>query len=91
MILAPRATAGRRVPDCLATPAAPPPTRQAPTPPPAPIGLTLVAVDFSQEIKDLRTTMASVREVTDLSKLEATGFVPEYAGVALRRHLDATG
>ena len=31
-----------------------------------------VAVDFSQEIKDLRTTMASVREVTDLSKLEAT-------------------
>jgi peptide chain release factor 2 len=34
--------------------------------------LALVAVDFSQEIKDLRTTMASVREVTDLSKLEAT-------------------
>jgi peptide chain release factor 2 len=31
-----------------------------------------VAVDFSQEIKDLRTTMASVREVTDLTKLEAT-------------------
>ena len=31
-----------------------------------------MAVDFSQEIKDLRTTMASVREVTDLSKLEAT-------------------
>ena len=36
------------------------------------VGLTLVAVDFSQEIKDLRTTMASVREVTDLTKLEAT-------------------
>ncbi len=31
-----------------------------------------MAVDFSQEIKDLRTTMSSVREVTDLSKLEAT-------------------
>ena len=31
-----------------------------------------MAVDFSQEIKDLRTTMASVREVTDLTKLEAT-------------------
>jgi peptide chain release factor 2 len=36
------------------------------------VGLTLVAVDFSQEIKDLRTTMSSVREVTDLTKLEAT-------------------
>ena len=31
-----------------------------------------MAVDFSQEIKDLRTTMASVREVTDLTRLEAT-------------------
>jgi peptide chain release factor 2 len=34
--------------------------------------LTLVATDFAQEIKDLRSTMASVREVTDLTKLEAT-------------------
>jgi peptide chain release factor 2 len=32
--------------------------------------LTFVAVDFTQEIKDLRTTMASVREVTDLTDLE---------------------
>ena len=39
--------------------------------PPARVGLPLVAVDFSQEIKDLRTTMSSVREVTDLAKLEA--------------------
>lgn len=31
-----------------------------------------MAVDFSQEIKDLRTTMASVQEVTDLEALEAT-------------------
>ena len=31
-----------------------------------------MAIDFSQEIKDLRTTMSSVREVTDLTKLEAT-------------------
>ena len=31
-----------------------------------------MAVDFSSEIKDLRATMASVREVTDLTKLEAT-------------------
>jgi peptide chain release factor 2 len=33
--------------------------------------LTLVAVDFSQEIKNLRTTMDSVREVTDLDSLRA--------------------
>ncbi|MEO6790608.1 MAG: peptide chain release factor 2 [Ornithinibacter sp.] len=31
-----------------------------------------MAVDFSQEIKDLRTTMSTVREVTDLTKLEET-------------------
>lgn len=30
-----------------------------------------MATDFQQEIKDLRTTMTSVREVTDLSALEA--------------------
>ena len=30
-----------------------------------------MAVDFSQEIKDLRATMDSVREVTDLARLEA--------------------
>jgi len=30
-----------------------------------------VATDFTQEIKDLRTTMTSVREVTDLTALEA--------------------
>jgi len=29
-----------------------------------------VAVDFTQEIKDLRATMASVREVTDLAHLD---------------------
>ena len=40
--------------------------------PRARVGLPLVAVDFSQEIKDLRTTMASVQEVTDLAALEAT-------------------
>jgi peptide chain release factor 2 len=33
--------------------------------------LTLVATDFSQEIKDLRSTMDSVREVTDLEALRA--------------------
>jgi len=33
--------------------------------------LTLVAVDFTQAIKDLRSTMASVREVTDLTALQA--------------------
>ncbi len=31
-----------------------------------------MAVDFTQEIKDLRTTMASVREVTDLAELQET-------------------
>ena len=31
-----------------------------------------MATDFQQEIKDLRTTMTSVRDVTDLSALEAT-------------------
>ena len=31
-----------------------------------------MAVDFTQEIQDLRTTMDSVRQVTDLGKLEAT-------------------
>ena len=30
-----------------------------------------MAVDFSQEIKDLRATMSSVREVTDLTALQA--------------------
>ncbi|MDO5504336.1 MAG: PCRF domain-containing protein, partial [Actinomycetia bacterium] len=30
-----------------------------------------MAVDFTSEIKDLRTTMDSVREVTDLTRLEA--------------------
>ena len=35
------------------------------------LGLTLVATDFSQEIKDLRSTMDSVREVTDLEALRA--------------------
>ncbi|GAB3435222.1 peptide chain release factor 2 [Phycicoccus ginsengisoli] len=35
------------------------------------LGLTFVATDFSQEIKDLRNTMASVREVTDLDALRA--------------------
>ena len=39
-----------------------------------------MAVDFSQEIKDLRTTMSSVREVTDLSKLEAT--IADFEGQA---------
>ncbi len=34
--------------------------------------LALVATDFQQEIKELRTTMTSVRDVTDLSALEAT-------------------
>jgi peptide chain release factor 2 len=33
--------------------------------------LTLVATDFSSEIKNLRTTMDSVREVTDLESLQA--------------------
>jgi peptide chain release factor 2 len=33
--------------------------------------LTFVATDFSQEIKDLRSTMDSVREVTDLDALRA--------------------
>ena len=35
------------------------------------VGLTLVAVDFQEEIKRLRTTMDSVREVTDLDTLTA--------------------
>lgn len=35
------------------------------------IQLTFVAVDFQQEIKNLRTTMDSVREVTDLETLKA--------------------
>nr|WP_206070481.1 peptide chain release factor 2 [Knoellia sp. DB2414S] len=35
------------------------------------LGLTLVATDFTQEIKDLRSTMDSVREVTDLEALQA--------------------
>ncbi|HQF04252.1 MAG TPA: peptide chain release factor 2, partial [Phycicoccus sp.] len=30
-----------------------------------------MAVDFTQAIKDLRSTMASVREVTDLAALQA--------------------
>jgi peptide chain release factor 2 len=34
------------------------------------IQLTFVAVDFQQEIKNLRTTMDSVREVTDLDALK---------------------
>ncbi|GGK63933.1 peptide chain release factor 2 [Ornithinimicrobium pekingense] len=33
--------------------------------------MTLVAVDFDNEIKHLRTTMSSVREVTDLESLQA--------------------
>jgi len=33
--------------------------------------LTFVAIDFSSEIKDLRATMTSVREVTDLDALAA--------------------
>ena len=44
-----------------------------------------MAVDFSQEIKDLRTTMASVREVTDLTKLEAT--IADYEKQASDPHL----
>ena len=32
---------------------------------------TLVATDFPAEIKNLRTTMASVREVTDVARLKA--------------------
>ena len=35
------------------------------------VGLTLVATDFSEEIKHLRTTMDSVRQVTDLAALKA--------------------
>ena len=35
------------------------------------LGLTLVATDFQQEIKTLRATMDSVREVTDLDTLQA--------------------
>lgn len=34
------------------------------------VGLTLVAVDFENEIKQLRTTMGSVRDVTDLGRLQ---------------------
>ncbi len=34
------------------------------------VGLTLVAVDFETEIKNLRATMASVREVTNLDRLQ---------------------
>jgi peptide chain release factor 2 len=36
------------------------------------LGLTLVATDFQQEIKNLRTTMDSVREVTDLDTLRTS-------------------
>ena len=39
-------------------------------PPGGAIQLTFVAVDFQQEIKNLRTTMDSVREVTDLAALK---------------------
>ncbi len=35
------------------------------------VRLTIVAVDFDNEIKNLRTTMSSVREVTDLERLQA--------------------
>ena len=35
------------------------------------VPLILVAVDFDNEIKDLRATMASVRQVTDLESLQA--------------------
>ena len=56
------------------------------------VGLTLVAVDFSQEIKDLRTTMASVREVTDLTRLAGddrrlreAGVRPPTSGTTRRR------
>ena len=35
------------------------------------VGLTLVAVDFGEEIKHLRATMDSVREVTNLDALTA--------------------
>jgi peptide chain release factor 2 len=34
------------------------------------VGLTLVALDFDNEIKTLRATMTSVREVTDLQRLK---------------------
>jgi peptide chain release factor 2 len=34
------------------------------------LGLTFVAIDYPQEIKSLRTTMDSVREVTDLEALQ---------------------
>ena len=37
----------------------------------AAVGSLTVAVDFAQEIKDLRKTMDSVREVTDLDKLQS--------------------
>ncbi len=38
---------------------------------PSDVGLLLVATDFAEEIKQLRTTMASVREVTDIGALDA--------------------
>ncbi len=37
----------------------------------ADVVLSIVAVDFSQELKDLRATMDSVRGVIDLARLEA--------------------
>ncbi len=43
--------------------------RPRPGRPGAAVGLTLVAVDFENEIKQLRATMASVRDVTDLDRL----------------------
>ena len=44
------------------------------------VGSLTVAVDFAQEIKDLRATMDSVREVTDLDKLEGPDRRPRGAG-----------
>jgi peptide chain release factor 2 len=41
-------------------------------PPRAAVGCSIVAVDFTQEIKELRATMDSVRGVTDLDALGAT-------------------
>lgn len=35
------------------------------------VGLRIVATDFAEAIKDLRTTMDSVRQVTDLTRLRA--------------------
>ena len=45
-------------------------SRSGPVRPPA-VDSLLVATDFPAEIKELRTTMASVREVTDVAKLKA--------------------